>query len=214
MLEERLAGYGILGQPFARGDVLALWRCSASSIGAPCTAVWHRDGRGRWTLFADVQPEHAVPPFIRLTGTRVAADVIGVSWTGARHLVVTVRDAGLVWSIELSTTVRTRVASALVGRLSVWQRRDRRAARLLAPVVGRALGLGHVRLPDRAPDGRCLRVSPRTFSRVRTTRAAVRGHDFGPPAACEAPPAGDLPIPARGVFAAGEMFLEAACPER
>src|SRR3712207_6921241 len=54
--EERFAGYGIMGLPFASGHVLALRRFPASSIGPGYASVWHRDPAGAWTFYADVDP--------------------------------------------------------------------------------------------------------------------------------------------------------------
>ena len=39
--EERFAGYGVMGLPFASGHVLAMRRFPASSIGPGYSSVWH-----------------------------------------------------------------------------------------------------------------------------------------------------------------------------
>lgn len=207
---ERSTGYGVIGQSFASGDSLALWRCSASSSGPPYTAVWHLNPGGVWTLFADVGPERAVPPlFVHSLGP-VVTDMIAVNWTGPSHLVVTVRDVGLVWSVELATTGATRMLSALAGRLPSRWWRGRRALRWIGPTAAWALGLGSVRLCGRTSGGLCLQVRPRTIRRARTTRAAVRGRDFGPAReAGRQVRLGDFRTPARGIFAAGELCVEA-----
>lgn len=200
MPEERSTGYGVIGQSFASGDTLALWRCSASSAGLPYTAVWHLNAAGVGTLFADVR-SHSLGP--------VVTDTIAVTWTGPNHLVVTVRDAGIVWSVELVTTGATRISSALAALVPSRWWRDRRALRWIGPIAGWALGLGSVRLCGRTADGLCVRLSPRTIRRVRTMRAAVRGRDFGPAREGGRPVRlGDFRIPARGIFAAGEFCVE------
>lgn len=197
----RSAGYGILGQSFASGEVLALWRGSASSIGAPYTAVWHLNAAGAWTLLADVAPQDTFPPFCEPSVPRAMMDTIAVNWTGPSHFVVTVRDAGLVWSVELATTGPTRFLSDLAG--------GRHTLPWVGPIARRALGLGSLRLCGRSPAGQCIRLRPRTFRRVRTTRAAVRGRDFGPAReGGRQVRLGDFRIPARGIFAAGELCIE------
>jgi hypothetical protein len=208
MPEERSAGYGVVGQSFASGDSLALWRCSASSAGPPYTAVWHLNAVGVWRLFADAGSERGVPPLFTPSLGPVVTDTIAVTWTGPNHLVVTVRDAGIVWSVELVTTGATRIMSALAGFVpSRW--REPRALRWIGPIAGWALGLGSVRLCGRTADGLCVRLSPRTIRRVRTMRAAVRGRDFGPVREGRRPVRlGDFRIPARGIFAAGEFWVE------
>lgn len=210
MPEERSVGYGVIGQSFASGDSLALWRCSASSAGPPYTAVWHRDATGVWTLFADVGPERGVPPLFAHRLGPVVMDSIAVSWTGPSHLVVTVREAGLVWSVALATTVATRVLSALTGRLPGQGWSERRALRWVGPLAGWTLGLGRVRLHGRTLGGLSVRLSPRTIRRARTTRAAVRGRDLGLVRDGGRPERlGDFRIPARGIFAVGELCVEA-----
>lgn len=209
MPEERSAGYGVIGQSFASGDSLALWRCAAPSAGPPYTAVWHLNAAGVGTVFADVGSERGVPPLFTHSFGPVVTDTIAVTWTGPNHLVVTVRDAGIVWSVELVTTGATRISSALAGLVPSRWWRDRRALRWIGPIAGWALGLGSMRLCGRTSDGRCVRLSPRTIRRVRTMRAAVRGRDFGPAREGGRPVRlGDFRIPARGIFAAGEFCVE------
>src|SRR3712207_8448539 len=55
--EERFAGYGVMGVPFTSGDLLAMRRFPASSLGRGYTSVWHRDPRGRWAFYSDVPPQ-------------------------------------------------------------------------------------------------------------------------------------------------------------
>lgn len=210
MPEERSAGYGVIGHSFASGDSLALWHCSASSSGPPYTVVWHLNPGGVWTLFADVGPERVVPPLFAHSPGPVVTDMIAVNWTGPSHLVVTVRDAGLVWSVELATTGATRMLSALAGRLPGRWWRECRALHWIGPTAGWVLGLGRVRLCGRTSGGLRVRLSPRTIRRARTTRAAVRGRDLGPAReASRQVRLGDFRTPARGIFAAGEMRVEA-----
>jgi len=57
--EERFAGYGVMGVPFTSGDLLAMRRFPASSLGQGYTSVWHRDPQGRWTFYSDVPPQLA-----------------------------------------------------------------------------------------------------------------------------------------------------------
>jgi hypothetical protein len=59
--EERFAGYGVMGVPFTSGDLLAMRRSPASSLGESYTSVWHRAPQGRWTFYLDVSPQLACP---------------------------------------------------------------------------------------------------------------------------------------------------------
>ena len=54
---ERFAGWGVLGQPFVSGHVLALRRFVRSSVGPGYTSVWHRTPDGKWWFVQDAPPE-------------------------------------------------------------------------------------------------------------------------------------------------------------
>ncbi len=49
--EERVAGYGVMGQTFASGHVLGLRRWTASSVGEQFASIWHREPDGRWHFY-------------------------------------------------------------------------------------------------------------------------------------------------------------------
>ena len=51
--EERFAGYGVMGLPFASGHVLGLRRWPASSLGKGYTSVWHRNSEGAMDLHSE-----------------------------------------------------------------------------------------------------------------------------------------------------------------
>src|SRR5215472_12925720 len=61
--EERFAGYGIMGQPFRSGHVLAVRRFPYNTIGAAYTSVWHCDLAGRWTMWSDASPLCSCPRY-------------------------------------------------------------------------------------------------------------------------------------------------------
>ena len=58
--EERFAGYGVMGLPFASGHVLGLRRWPASSLGKGYTSVWHRNSEGQWTFIQNAPPQQIV----------------------------------------------------------------------------------------------------------------------------------------------------------
>ena len=57
--EERVSGYGVMGQTFASGHVLGLRRWTASSVGEQFASIWHREPDGRWHFYESAQPEFA-----------------------------------------------------------------------------------------------------------------------------------------------------------
>src|SRR5579862_5508194 len=68
---ERFAGYGVISLPFASGDVLALRRFPACSLGPAFTSVWHRTPGGDWEFFSDVPPLQRCPRYFGGNGARV-----------------------------------------------------------------------------------------------------------------------------------------------
>lgn len=207
---EGFVWYAVVGQSFARGDMLGLGRCPASSIGPAFTAVWHRDPDGRWTFLVDARPELACTRYFGHPSAHPAVDMISLTWTGPRHLVVAARHAGLVWSLEVATTAPTRIVSEVAGRLPEWWWRSGRALRVTEMVAGAALGLGRVRLRGHTPKGQRLRVHPRWLWRVVSARAAVHGRDLGAVRERgEQQRLGDFWIPARALFAVGASRFEA-----
>jgi hypothetical protein len=69
---ERFTGYGVMGLPFASGQVLAMRRFPASSIGPAHTSVWHRDPAGRWDFWQKPARRPGRLPLLRLGAGRDA----------------------------------------------------------------------------------------------------------------------------------------------
>ena len=61
--DERFTGYGVLGQPFSSGYLLALRRFSATSVGPGYTAVWMRRPSGAWIMYTDVPADVSCPRY-------------------------------------------------------------------------------------------------------------------------------------------------------
>ena len=83
---ERFYGYGVMGLPFESGHVLGLRRFSASPVGPGYRSVWHRDPRGRWTFYQDVDRE--------LACSGMAGALPDRAWRSDRVLAVMSRVAG------------------------------------------------------------------------------------------------------------------------
>src|SRR5215213_4504398 len=106
---ERFAGYGVMGVPFASGDILAMRRWPASSLGEPYTSVWHRDPRERWTIYSDVPPNLACPRFFGSAISEALVREIDITWTGPRDFSISLeREPALDWRLSLSETPATR----------------------------------------------------------------------------------------------------------
>ena len=101
--EERFAGYGVMGVPFASGDLLAMRRLPASSLGQGYTSVWHRDPQGRWTFYSDVPPQLACPRYFGSAVDEAVVREIEITWSSPRDFTVSIKeDFGLDWHLSLA----------------------------------------------------------------------------------------------------------------
>ena len=97
---ERFSGYGVMGQPFATGHILALRRFPISSLGYGYTAVWHRSPAGEWTFWSDVEPRASCARFFGNAIDRVVVAPIAVRWTSPHSLTVSVGNHDLDWGVD------------------------------------------------------------------------------------------------------------------
>jgi hypothetical protein len=207
---ERFAGYGIMGLPFASGHVLALRHFPTSSLGPGYSSVWHRDPRGNWVFYADIEPDRSCSRFFGNALARSERGEITVTWNGPRELIVEVPRAELVWALRLAETSVTRLVNRLVAAVPapLWQRVA--PIPLVAWVAARALGAGRLRLRGRTPNGWRFQAVPQTVKVIEASRAWIGDTDLGPPGSVS-PQArlGEFLIPQRGLFVAGSAWFTA-----
>lgn len=211
--EERFAGYGAVGVPFASGDVLAFRHFVASSIGPPYTSIWHRSPDDRWTVYANVEPARSCPRFFGAALDDVMVTGIRVRWTGPAQVSVSAPAARIEWGMRLGTTPATRLLStaALLLPEPLWSSAS--LMDTLGGLAGRALGAGRLSLAGRTPNGKAFRLAPRQIWRVVASAAVVRGRELGSttPLPGQARLA-DFWIPNTGLFAFGAAFFEPTDP--
>lgn len=142
---DRFSGYAVLGVPFASGDVLALRRYTASTLGPGYTSVWHRSPAGRWVFYSDVAPDQSCARYFGGAVDRTVVGAIRLDWPSPCRLQVVV-PSRLDWVIDLALSPAAWLFNAATDAMPEpwWQSRR----------VLRALGLfaawhraGHV---DRA----------------------------------------------------------------
>jgi hypothetical protein len=213
--DERFAGFGVLGLPFAGGHYLAL-RCIPTASFAPgYRSVWHRDAAGVWTFYATGPGELSCSRyFSSATPNDAVRCDIDVAWVTPWSLFIGI--AGLLeWHLDLGTTVSTRVMSAVAPRLPGGAWTNRLALGALSRVAGPMMGAGRVRLSGRAPNGQRFMIAPKGFWAVTRSRAVWRGEDLGPVAPLR-PQArlADFWAPQRGLFVTGGGRLETFDPSR
>jgi len=89
--DERFAGYGVMGLPFASGHVLAMRRFPASSIGPAYTSVWHREPDRTWVFWQDQQDDQSCPRYFSAALSQTRRVDIQLSWPADSTLRVVLR---------------------------------------------------------------------------------------------------------------------------
>ena len=208
--EERFAGYGVMGVPFTSGNLLAMRRFPASSLGRGYTSVWHRNPQGSWTFYSDVPPQLACPRYFGSAVNEATVREIEITWTGPRDLTVSIEgDSGLEWHLSLVKTLATNLINAVGGVLpdALWRKEA-----VLKP-MGKAASLmlraGRLGLTGRAPNHQRFVVNPLLIWAVQSSTARMGNQDLGSVGPLPVQTRlGDFWIPQRGIFAIGRAYFE------
>ncbi|MGY4542183.1 hypothetical protein ACVWY0_002096 [Arthrobacter sp. UYNi723] len=205
--DERVSGYGVMGQPFASGHVLGLRRWTASSVGDQFTSIWHRDPDGIWHFYESAQPQFACSRWFGHGVQESTIVDIDVTWDAPNVLRVT--SPQLVdWTLTLDSSPMTRVMSS-VGRLlplPAW--RSPAMLKAMGAVASSTLGVGKVGMTGLTANGLPFDANPQRIWRVVDASARINGEDAGPPAPLrEQARLGDFWIPQQGIFAMGRVFV-------
>ncbi len=210
---DRFSGYSVMGLPFESGQVLALRRFPASSLGGGYSSVWHRDADGRWTFWSDIAPEASCARFFGRSVARVAVAPIRILWTGARKFRVVVGDGVIDWSVELVTTPATLLLVAVGVCLPEHAWRQPAVLGAMGRIAGPLLGVGLVRLKGRTSNGQRFMVYPERAWMVDRSAARVEGAALGVPGPLARQAfLGDFAIPQRGIFVIGGAHFESFNP--
>ena len=214
--EERFAGYGVMGVPFTSGDLLAMRRFPASSLGQGYTSVWHRDPQGRWTFYSDVPPQLACPRYFGSAVDEAVVREIEITWSSPRDFTISIEeDSSLDWHLSLAETPATRLINAVGGVLpdALWRKEV-----VLKP-MGKAASLvlraGRLGLAGQAPNRQRFIANPMCIWAIQSSTARLGDQDLG-----EVSPLplqtrlGDFWLPQRGIFAIGLAFFEPLDPAR
>ncbi len=203
---ERVSGYGVMGLPFKSGHVLGLRRWTASSVGEAFTSIWHRDPEGRWTFYESATCEVACTRYFGADVQRVCA--IRLAWDGPRRLRIETEGGAVSWTVDIGSTVVTRMMSAIGGMMpdAAWRWQPILGA--MGLVAGWSLGVGKVQLTGRTSHAQRFDANPKRIFYVTASQAVVEGMDLGPmgPLPTQARIA-DFYIPQRGIFAVGRVFV-------
>ena len=198
--DDRVAGFGVIGLPFASGHYLALRCFAASSFGPPYTALWHRSPAGAWTVYSTVDAAHGCPRYLGPALTRVVVAPIDVRVCDETSLRVYIDDA-VDWTFAIAPTRATWLMSAMSGRMPERAWTNRWVLGVMGRMAGPMLSAGRLRLTGALPSGHQFKAAPRRVWSIPSGRATVEGVDLGPvgPLAEQAR-LGDFWLPQRGIF--------------
>lgn len=179
ILTDSFRGYGLLGQAFASGDVLAFRRFDWSSIGPPFTTFWHRRPTGEWTFHTNVEPGRCSLRYLMAPDNAIRRDDIDVVWQGRREVSVHVHAARLRLALRLASTPATRTVGLLAGMLPgpVWLTRS--GPRWIGNAAGRLLDAGPLTLAGHSPSGHRFVLRPLELWRVTAAAAVLNGRELG-----------------------------------
>ncbi|MHC3002765.1 hypothetical protein [Gordonia sp. GN26] len=207
--DERFAGYGVMGLPFASGHYLALREMIASSIGPAYRSVWHRNPNGHWTIYTTTEPEQSCPRYFGKGATTRYVPSIDVGWNDDRTIEVAMGET-FRWQIELTSSPATSLMTALSGATPAAAWHSRALLHAIGPMATVMLRAGRIRMCARTPNGPEFRGTPLYVWRVADSRASLDGQDFGAPAPLdEQISVGDIPLPQRGLFFVGRSAFDA-----
>jgi hypothetical protein len=207
---ERFAGFGVMGLPFSSGNVLAMRRFPASSIGPAYTSVWHRSPDGGWSFWQDQPDDQSCPRYFATVVNETRRVDIGLSWPAETTLRIDIPEVGLEWTSQLTSTAVTRALNA-VGRVlpdPVWRSRPVLAA--MGPMAGRVLGAGKVGMVGMTPNDQLFIANPVRMWTIDASSARLGDEHFGSVGPLDDQARlGDFWIPQRGVFAIGRVSFTA-----
>ncbi|MBP1135152.1 hypothetical protein JOE31_001384 [Arthrobacter sp. PvP023] len=212
--DERFTGYGIMGQPFSSGYLLALRRFSATSVGPGYTAIWLRRPSGAWIMYTDVPADVSCPRYFGSALEATSVHRIDVAWLDDHRFTVDIADdVGLHWEVSLAATPVTRAMSALASALPAKLWGNPAFLRVMGAVAGPSLQAGRIGLVGRVPNGQGFRANPRRMWFISGSTATLQGEDLG---SLQALPVqtrlGDFWIPQRGIFMMGSSRFDAFDP--
>jgi len=209
--DERFAGFGVMGIPFASGHVLALRRFTASSIGPAYTSVWHRDPAGRWTFWQDQAADQACTRYFGAVVAETRQCTVELDWLAESTIRVAVAEVDFAWTVTMVTSPVTRALNALGSLLPDGAWRANPILAVMGVVAGTALRAGRVAMTGKTPNGQRFVANPSRMWLIAKSSARLGDEDFGPPGALdEQARLGDFWIPQRGMFAIGRTFFAAS----
>lgn len=209
--DERFAGFGVMGLPFASGHVLALRRFTASSIGPAYTSVWHRDPAGQWAFWQDQADDQACSRYFGAALAETRQCSIEWDWPAESTLRVAVAEVDFAWTVTMADSPVTGALNALGSLLPDMAWRSHPVLTAMGRVAGTVLRTGRVAMAGKTPNGQRFVANPLRIWLIAESSARLGNENFGPPGPLgEQARLGDFWIPQRGVFTVGRIFFAAS----
>jgi hypothetical protein len=210
-----VAGFAVVGLPFASGDMLCLRQFPASTFGPGYTSVWHRSAAGQWTVYTSIAPEQSCPRFFGAAIARAVETPIEVEWAGPDALTVRVPAADLRWNMRVASTPITRLMNFMMSLMPAVLFRSNLVLSLMSLMSTAMLAAGRFRLRGHVPNRQWFQAGPRRVWTIPASSATIAGRDLGAPAPLATQASlGEVPLPQRGVMMMGAFSFEAYAPGR
>lgn len=209
---DRFSGYAVLGVRFAAGDILALRRFPATSIGAAYTSVWHRSPGGVWTIYQDIDVDAGCGKYFSEAVDRIHETPIRIVWMGANRFAVIVSAAEpITWHVQLEATRASRMLGRMAAGMPASVLRLPLLSRTLGSAAGGLLGAGALTLTGSTPNGFHFVAHPRALWLVAASGASIGVRPAGAVVPnTEDVRLGGFRIPRRGLFAVARATLDPA----
>lgn len=207
---DRFSGYAVLGVRFESGDILALRRFPATSVGPGYTSVWHRSREGRWTMHQDVEVDAGCAKYFSAAVEATREASIRIAWTGADRFSVFVGGAEpIAWDLRLGASLASRTLGRLAAATPAPLLRAPLVSRALGSAAGALLGAGTLTLTGATPNGFRFAARPAALWLVAGSRACIGSRAAGAVVPNrEEVLLGDVRIPRRGLFAIVQTTLQ------
>lgn len=202
---EYVKGWVVFGLPFDSGHVLALRVMPEGSI-APYRSLWHRDPRGRWSLYVHGTKDCACTRYYGTVCDLQAYRQIAVDWTGPATARVTLNQPPVEWTFTATSDRWLDLINPINAALPFWSWRSS-PLRWAREKVARALGMGDLHLSGITPSGHVETLMPERFYFIDDSHAVFDGVDLGRPVHLrDNPKLGTMALPARGVLARAQAM--------
>jgi hypothetical protein len=138
----------------------------------------------------------------------LAPATIDLEWRGEAELTIRVDRPQLEWTVWMHEPPVLHLLNMVSKRLPFWTR-QRAALLQLREWMARQLGMGAITLAGRMPSGHFGVLMPQRMYLIDRARVQLAGVDLGAPVRVRPnPKIGDVPLPARGIFAIGQAHWE------